>query len=109
MMYEISREIFKQRLLDRLNFHLINISSKDNFDKVELKKETGHISYGANFVDELQKQVSDKDSNIILFSFNPEDNASLTSAANDAKLSGFNFVYYYQGSKEDNILDKGLN
>lgn len=109
MMYEISREIFKQRLLDRLNFHFINISSKEDFEKVDLKKETNNISYGANFADELQKQVSEKDSNIILYSFNPEDQSSLTKAAEDAKSSGFNFVYYYQGTKEDNILDKGLN
>ncbi|MGE3609889.1 MAG: hypothetical protein AB7I27_09920 [Bacteriovoracaceae bacterium] len=106
MKYEIPREAFKQRLEDRLNFVFVDLLPAE---KSPAKYEnTVHIQYGAQFKSEFASQYPNKNQNIVLFSLQKGDE-SPAKAANDLSEQGYNFVYFYSGSPEDSILDKGLN
>jgi hypothetical protein len=105
-MYEISREAFKQRLEERLNFVFVDLVPSDKslvkFENIE------HLGYGPQFKDQFLSKFPNKTQNIVLFSMNKGDN-SPEQAAQDLAEAGYNFVYFYKGSPEDSILDKGLN
>lgn len=100
MNYEISREVFKQRLMNRSTFALIELGSK----KISDYKDVHFLESQ----EAVTTKFNDKNQNILLF--NLEDNKSLlTKAAAYLAAQGYHFVYYFCGSNEDTILDKGLN
>ena len=106
MKYEIPREVFKQRLEERLNFVFIDLLPAD---RTPAKYENVvHINYSSKFKDEFSSQFPNKNQNIVLYSLQKGDDAP-ERAASDLAEQGYNFVYYYSGSKDDSILDKGLN
>lgn len=106
MKYEIPREAFKQRLEDRMNFVFVDLLSSDRspakFENVI------NIGYGPEFKNQFSTQIPNKNQNIVLFSLQKGDETP-SKAANDLAEMGYNFVYYYQGTPDDAILDKGLN
>ncbi|MCB9091284.1 MAG: hypothetical protein H6621_10410 [Halobacteriovoraceae bacterium] len=108
MMYEISKEVFKQRLdkSKRLNFKIIDISQSPSHDL----KDIENIAYTeGQFASSVESAVGgDKDVNIIVFTLE-KGNSVPAKAAEDLSNAGFSFVYYYRGEPEDAILDKGLN
>lgn len=106
MKYEIPREMFKQRLEDRLNFVFIDLLPSD---KGQIKFENiVNLPYSSKFKDDFASQYPNKNQNIMLYSLAKGDDAPAKAAQDLADL-GYNFVYYYQGSSEDVVLDKGLN
>lgn len=106
MKYEISRESFKQRLEDRLNFVLVDLlpaeRSAGKFENVI------HINYSSNFKNDFSAKYPDKNQNVIVYSLAKGDDAP-AKAADDLAAAGYNFVYYYSGNPDDSLLDKGLN
>lgn len=105
MKYEISRESFKQRLEDRLNFVFVDLLPED---RTPVKfANVVHINSGS-FKNEFASQFPNKNQNVILFSLQKGDEAPAKAAEELASL-GYNFVYYYSGTSDDVVLDKGLN
>ncbi len=106
MKYEIPREIFKQRLEDRLNFVFVDLLPADRtpvtFENVE------HINYSSNFKTEFSSKFPNKNQNVVVYSLQKGDDAP-AKAANDLADAGYNFVYFYNGTPDDVVLDKGLN
>jgi hypothetical protein len=106
MKYEIPREMFKQRLEDRLNFVFVDLLPADRtpvkFENVE------HISYSSNFKTEFAAKYPNKAQNVVLYSLQKGDDAP-GKAANDLAELGYHFVYFYNGTSDDVVLDKGLN
>lgn len=106
MKYEIPREAFKQRLEDRLNFVFIDLLPED---KTPAKFENVvHMKYSSEFKNEFAAQFPNKNQNVVIFSLNTGDE-NPSHAADDLASMGYNFVYYYQGTPDDVVLDKGLN
>ncbi len=103
MKYEISRESFKQRLEDRLNFVFVDFGqSQVKFENVV------HFNYGPSFTSEFSSKYPNKSQNVILYSLQKGDEAP-AKAAQDLSDQGYHFVYFYNGSGDDVVLDKGLN
>ena len=106
MKYEIPREAFKQRLEDRLNFVFVDLLPAD---KSPVKYENvEHMAYGPNFKSEFSAKFSNKNQNVVLYSLQKGDDAP-AKAADELAQAGYNFVYYYNGTADDVVLDKGLN
>ncbi len=106
MKYEIPREAFKQRLEERLNFVLVDLLPADS---TPVKYENVvNLKYGSDFKTAFSTQFPNKNQNVIVYSLKPGDN-SPEAAANDLADLGYHFVYFYKGSPEDVVLDKGLN
>jgi rhodanese-related sulfurtransferase len=106
MKYEIPREIFKQRLEDRLNFVFVDLLSAE---KTPVKFENVvNINYGTEFKNEFSSQFPNKNQNVVVYSLQKGDETP-EKAANELSELGYNFVYYYKGSPDDVVLDKGLN
>ncbi len=106
MKYEIPREVFKQRLEERLNFVFVDLLSED---KTPVKYENvEHISYSSQFKDQFSSKYPNKNQNVIIYSLSKGDEAP-AKAASDLASAGYNFVYYYSGTPDDVTLDKGLN
>ena len=106
MKYEIPREAFKQRLENRLNFVFVDLLSAD---KSPAKFENiVHINYSAQFKNEFSTQFPNKNQNVVVFSLKKGDEAP-AQAANDLAAAGYNFVYFYNGTPDDIVLDQGLN
>ncbi|MBY0518062.1 MAG: hypothetical protein K2P81_14230 [Bacteriovoracaceae bacterium] len=104
MKYEISREVFKQRLNEKLNFAFIDVQSK----VVVPFEGTNHMPYGQDFVGQFSGKFPAKSQNVIVYALNPADEAPVK-AAEDLANAGYQFVYFYRGSDKDLVLDKGLN
>jgi hypothetical protein len=106
MKYEIPREMFKQRLEDRLNFVFVDLLPADRtpvkFENVD------HINYSSQFKNEFSQKYPNKAQNVMLFSLQKGDDAPAKAASDLAEL-GYHFVYYYNGTSDDVVLDKGLN
>ena len=106
MKYEIPREAFKQRLEDRLNFVFVDLLPAD---KTPVKFENVvHMNYTSQFKTEFTTQYPNKNQNVVLYSLAKGDDAP-AKAAEDLAQAGYNFVYYYSGTPDDVVLDKGLN
>jgi hypothetical protein len=103
MFYEISREEFKKRLGSKLNFSIVDLNSE-----TEELKDTIKMSYTENFSSTFSQTESDKNKNIILFSFKKGDDTPKL-AAESLNEAGFANVYFYRGEEKDVQLDKGLN
>lgn len=106
MKYEISREAFKQRLEDRLNFVFVDLLPPER-STVKFENVV-NINYSSNFGKEFSTQFPDKNQNVLLYSLQKGDEAPAQAAQDLAEL-GYNFVYYYNGTPDDVVLDKGLN
>lgn len=105
MKYEIPREMFKQRLEDRLNFVFIDLAG----DKSPVKFENiESMNYSPDFKNSFVSKYSNKNQNVVLYSLNKGDNNPAIAAGELSDL-GYNFVYYYKGTADDVVLDKGLN
>lgn len=106
MKYEIPREAFKQRLEDRMNFVFVDLQSSAStamkFENIE------NLNYGPQFKTEFSNKFPNKNQNVVLYSMKKGDEAP-SLAADDLSNLGYNFVYYYVGSADDNVLDKGMN
>ncbi len=106
MKYEIPREMFKQRLEDRLNFVFVDLlpaeSTPVKFENVE------NIIYSSQFKTDFSAKFPNKTQNVLLYSLQKGDEAP-AKAANDLAELGYHFVYFYNGSAADVVLDKGLN
>jgi hypothetical protein len=106
MKYEIPREMFKQRLEDRLNFVFVDLlpasKSPVAFENVV------NINYGPQFKSDFSAKYPNKNQNVVLYSLQKGDD-SPAKAANDLAELGYQFIYFYNGSAEDVVLDKGLN
>ena len=106
MKYEISRESFKQRLEERLNFVMIDLQPEA---KTAAKYENAvFMNFGPSFKQDFTAQYPNKNQNVILYSLLKGDNTP-AEAADALADAGYNFVYYYKGSPDDVVLDKGLN
>ncbi len=106
MKYEIPREAFKQRLEERLNFVFVDLLPAE---RTPVKFENVvHMNYSTQFKTEFANHYPNKNQNIVLYSLQKGDDAPAR-AAGDLADAGYNFVYYYSGSAEDVVLDKGLN
>lgn len=106
MKYEIPREAFKQRLEDRLNFVFVDLLSADRTPVKYANVE--HINYSSDFKSEFSSKFPNKNQNVVLYSLQKGDDAP-SKAASDLADLGYNFVYYYSGTADDVVLDKGLN
>ncbi len=106
MKYEIPREAFKQRLEERLNFVFVDLLPAD---RTPVKFENViHINYSSKFKNEFETQYPNKNQNVVLYSLQKGDEAP-AKAANDLAEAGYHFVYFYNGTPDDVVLDKGLN
>jgi hypothetical protein len=106
MKYEIPREMFKQRIEERLNFVFVDLLPAD---RTPVKFENVvHINYSSQFGSDFSSQFPNKNQNIVVYSLQKGDEAPAKAASDLAEL-GYNFIYYYNGSPEDVVLDKGLN
>ncbi len=104
MKYEISREVFKQRLGEKLNFAFIDVQSA----VVVPFEGTVHMPYSGDFVAKFSAQYPTKSQNVIVYALNPADESPVK-AADELASAGYQFVYFYRGSAKDLVLDKGLN
>jgi hypothetical protein len=106
MKYEIPREMFKQRLEDRLNFVFVDLLPAE---RTPVKFENVvHINYSSQFKTEFPAQYPNKAQNVVLYSLQKGDDAP-AKAAQDLSDLGYHFVYFYNGTQDDVVLDKGLN
>lgn len=106
MKYEIPREAFKQRLEDRLNFVFIDLLPAD---KTPVKFENVvHMNYSSEFKSQFASHYPNKNQNVVVYSLAKGDDAPAR-AAQDLSDAGYNFVYFYTGTPDDVVLDKGLN
>jgi hypothetical protein len=106
MKYEIPREVFKQRLEDRMNFIFVDLLPEDK-TPVRFQNIT-HLNYSQDFKTQFSNQFPNKNQNIVVYSLIKGDESPARAASELAEL-GYNFVYYYCGTAEDVVLDKGLN
>ncbi len=98
--------MFKQRLEDRLNFIFVDLLPAD---RTPVKYENViHINYSSNFKHEFSSHYPNKNQNVIVYSLQKGDDAPVKAAQDLADL-GYHFVYFYQGTSDDFVLDKGLN
>jgi hypothetical protein len=67
-----------------------------------------NIPFGPNFKKDFSSQYPDKGQNIVLYSLQKGD-ASPKQAADELAELGYHFVYFYHGTPDDVVLDKGLN
>ncbi len=106
MKYEIGRESFKQRLEDRMNFVFVSLQAED---KSPAKYENAvYMNYSPSFKTDFSAKYPDKNQNVIVYSLQKGDN-SPSEAADALAEAGYNFVYFYKGTPDDVVLDKGLN
>ncbi len=102
MKYEIPREMFKQRLENRLNFVVVDVRGGAPFENVV------PLPYSDGFAGAFGGQFPKKEQNVIVFSLQEGDEAP-QKAADALSAAGYQFVYYYRGGPGDVVLDKGLN
>jgi len=107
MKYEIPREVFKQRLTDKHTFVIIDVQDAGRAGKLQFEG-TSNIPFTADFAKAFAALYPQKQQNVILFSLTPGDEGP-QQAAEALENAGYNFVYYYRGSAQDVVLDKGLN
>lgn len=105
MKYEIPREMFKQRLEDRLNFVFIDLAGEGSLVKF---KDVEFVAYGPEFKTNFETKYPNKAQNVVLYSLTKGDN-NPAKAAQELQNLGYHFVYFYKGTPDDIVLDKGLN
>lgn len=106
MKYEIPREMFKQRLEDRLNFVFVDLLPAE---RTPVKFENVlNMNYSSQFKSDFAAKYPNKGQNVIVYSMKKDDDAPARAAQDLADL-GYQFVYFYNGTPDDVVLDKGLN
>jgi len=108
MMYEVSREVFKQRLEERGNFILVHVCSTESEFSGNTFKDSLNVIWSRENPIDLDKISSNKNQNILFYSL-LENHDEARKAAELAEANGYKFVYFYLGKAVDKILDKGLN
>ena len=106
-MYEISKESFKQRLEDRLNFQFVDVTDTVK-NPMEGFKDVNRIPFNGQFLSEIKSKNITAQTNMIIFSLD-KHSKDAKKAAELLKAEGYHFVYYFIGNPEDVILEKGLN
>jgi rhodanese-related sulfurtransferase len=106
-MYEISREVFKQRINTKSNFAILDVYEEREAKGLALKN-TEAIAYDPNFLSNVESKYPDKAQNILVYSLKSGDDRP-AQALEILKNAGYKFVYYYVGDLDDKVLDKGLN
>jgi hypothetical protein len=104
MKYEIGREVFKQRLEERLNFSFVDVQAQPQVHY----QDVHHLPFGSEFSQKFSTQFPNKTGNYVLYTMDQNDQSAARAADELVKL-GYQFVYYYRGSQGDVVLDKGLN
>lgn len=101
MFYEISREIFKQRVEKPLNFAIIDLTQGGSG-----LPSTSQMVYSEDFMNEFSKSHADKGQSILLFSLDMDDHSPKV-AGKKLSESGYQAVYYYHGNKnKDSLIGK---
>lgn len=104
MFYEIPREIFKQKLLDRTNLHVIQVGSESGHDYKEVTQFDNPFD-----ADSFINKFPTKATTYIFFGFDV-NGMNAKKAAEQISQNGYPYVFFYQGILEkDKILDKGIN
>ena len=79
MKYEISREAFKQRLEERLNFVFVDLLP---VDRTPIKFENVvHMNYSSHFKNEFSTQYPNKNQNVVVYSLQKGDEAPSSRSA----------------------------
>lgn len=106
--YEISKESFKQRLEERGNFFLIEVSSPDHSLEKASFKEVHLLNDLQGLSQRLDQLAVTKGANLLFFSLVAGHQGPKKAAQAAADL-GYHFCYFYQGIPNDHLLDQGLN
>lgn len=106
--YEISKEVFKQRLEDRLNFQLIDATDYSKSPATQSFKDVLTIPFNAQFSENLKSKGILPQTNIIVFCLD-KHSKDAKKAAELLHGQGFHYTYYYQGNLDDFVLEKGIN
>ena len=107
MSYEIPREVFKQKLLDRTNVCLLQAVGVDSHQEVPYK-DIKTLQFPVD-KDVFYKNFENKNLTYIVYGFD-QYAAEAKKAAESIHSFGYPFVYYYLGNlSQDKILDKGIN
>lgn len=107
MMYEISKEVFKQRVNTKSNFAILDLYEDRDAKDLALKN-TEAMNFDGNFISTIESKYPSKSQNILVYSLKNGDNRP-AEAAKKLSDAGYQFVYYYVGDLDDRYLDKGLN
>lgn len=104
MFYEISREVFFQRLKEPLNFKIIGLNSEKYCKGPKTLKYT-HVVFYEDEVDSLVTEHGlEKTDNILFFSFQSGDQDPRI-AAEYLHERGFSTVYFFRGHPGDAQLE----
>lgn len=104
MFYEIPREIFKQKLLDRTNVQIIQIGDQQGHDYKDIDQIKSPFD-----ADAFLGKYPNKALTYVFFGFD-QSAMDAKKAAESLSLKGYPFVFFYQGAMaKDRVLDKGIN
>lgn len=107
MVYEIPREIFKQKLFDRTNLCLLQVVTSTGQHEVPYK-DIATVQASIN-LDQFVKDYSNKSVTYIFYGFDQTSNEA-KKLAETISAAGYPFVFYYLGNlANDKVLDKGIN
>ena len=107
MSYEIPREIFKQKLLDRTNLCLLQVVGSNSNQEVPYK-DIQTLQFPVN-VEDFEKNFGNKSLTYIIYGFD-QFSSEAKKVAEVIHAHGYPFVYFYQGNlSQDKVLDKGIN
>lgn len=107
MVYEIPREVFKQKLLNRSNVCILQVTSSGSQPEAPYK-EVKMLQLPIQ-IDDFCKSYTNKQMTYLIYGFD-QISAEAKSAADAVYAAGYPFVFYYKGNfAEDKVLDKGIN
>lgn len=104
MVYEISREVFIQRLHSPLNFKMIGLNSKKYAHGPLLGQHMHLVFYEDEFQGQIEEMGLQPTDNILLYSFQSGDQDPRI-AAEYLEKRGYHFVYYFRGHPGDAQLE----
>jgi len=94
-MKPITQEKLKEMLDNKEDFVLVNVLSKESFDQKHIPGSIS-IPISEGFASEIQKQIPNKDTKVIVYCANTECQASPNAAKKLDEL-GYSDVYDYEG------------
>lgn len=98
MFYEVSREIFKQRVEKPAGFAIIDLTKNGSGIK-----DTEKFAYSEKLISEISAKYPEKTQNILLFTLDEGDSSPKVTGQKLAD-EGYHFVYYYHGDKKQDEL-----
>jgi hypothetical protein len=105
MIYEISKEMFKQKLHKPVNFKFVHLApSAVEHDKFN---DFPNIPFDGQFLGKFKETIGEKESNILLFNFS--DREQLEKATEALKNDGYLNVYFFAGSQGDELMADKIN